>query len=281
MNDKASPLSPGRGRASKAARILTAGLSDTPKGRFLLRRAVLLAIKMVLRLRSSPFFSENIVSALVIAPHQDDEALGCGGTAALIARKQVPLDLAFVTDGSASHPKHAAVSPSEMARRRRDEAREATGILGIEWKRVTFLDVSDGTLSQLDEHQVMELEDRIAELLKSLSPDAILLPCRRDGSSEHDASFARVVSALKKTGLKVRVLEFPVWSWWNPLLLLAPIISCQKIWRVNIRPVRGLKSRAIASYTSQIQAIPPDTEPALPLGFTTMFLGGDEYLFEW
>lgn len=236
---------------------------------------------MALRLRSRPFHLEHIASALVIAPHPDDEAIGCGGTAALIARERATLELAFITDGSASHPSHPNVSAAEIAKRRRDEAQEATGILGVEWQRVTFLDARDGTISQLDGQQALELDVRIAELLKRASPKAILLPCRRDGSSEHDAAFVRVMSALEKTGMKVRVLEFPVWSWWNPLLMWEPIFSCRRIWRVDIRQVRGLKSLAIASYASQTQPIPPDIAPALPYGFVRAFLGGAEYLFEW
>jgi len=63
--------------------------------------------------------------------------------------------------------------------------------------------------------------------------------------------------------------------------MMAPIFSCRRIWRINIRPVHGLKTRAVASYASQTQPIPPDRDPALPQGFTDAFLGGDEYLFEW
>ena len=39
---------------------------------------------------------------LVVAPHQDDETLGCGG---LIARKRyegLPVHVVFITDGSAT-----------------------------------------------------------------------------------------------------------------------------------------------------------------------------------
>ncbi len=198
-----------------------------------------------------------------------------------MAQRQATLNLVFVTDGGASHPRHPIVTPADIAKRRKDEAHEATGILGVNWEHVTFLGIRDGTVSHLDERQGTELEARIAALIERLAPDAILLPCRGDGSSEHDAVFLRVARAIGKTGLKTRVLEFPVWSWWNPLLMAAPILSCRNVWRVDFRPVRNLKGRAITSYASQTLPIPPETNPALPPGFAGMFLGGDEYFFEW
>ena len=217
---------------------------------------------------------------LIIAPHPDDETIGCGGTVVLSALKPLRLDIVFLTDGSASHPKHPIVSPSNMAKRRRDEALAAANVLGVKSDRMVFLNVRDGSLSHLDPDQAEKLEATTTEVLTRLSPEAILLPCRSDGSSEHEAAFAFVDMALKKSGIKTRVIEFPVWSWWNPLLMLPFIFSHRAIWRVDIRSTRHLKARAIATYASQTQPIPPDTKPALPQGFAEMFLGGSEYFFE-
>ncbi len=117
-------------------------------------------------------------------------------------------------------------------------------------------------------------------MLARLAPEAILLPCRSDGSSEHDASFALVSRALQQSGHRPRILEFPVWSWWNPTMLLGPMFTSRRVWRTDIRDLIDLKARAVASYATQTNPIPPDTDPALPPGFASMFLCGEEFLFE-
>jgi LmbE family N-acetylglucosaminyl deacetylase len=269
-----------RGALSAAARVLTLGWSDTPRGRLCLRRAVGGLVRAALRIRSRPLPRNAVASALVVAPHPDDEAFGCGGTVALLVRDRAAVHVVFVTDGGASHPAHPSATPSDIAALRRAEARLATGALGIGWERVSFLDERDGTLGNLDPERARDVVGRIAGMLTRLAPEAVLLPCRRDGSSEHAASFGLVSQALRQARIRPRILEFPVWSWWNPMLLLGPMLTCRRVWRLDLRDVREVKARAIASYASQTDPIPPETAPSLPPGFASMFLCGEEFLFE-
>ncbi len=58
---------------------------------------------------------------LVLSPHPDDEVIGCGGTAALLARREVALRTVIATSGQ-----HLAVpdlGPAEVAAARRNDAR--------------------------------------------------------------------------------------------------------------------------------------------------------------
>jgi LmbE family N-acetylglucosaminyl deacetylase len=274
-------MNPSRRTADKAARLLTMGLSDTRPGRLFLRRALSALVRAALRLRSRALAFDDISSVVVISPHPDDEAFGCGGTLSLMARRQTALGLIFITDGSASHPGHPTVPPSELARIRRDEARAAAAALEVKWEETTFLDIPDGSLAHLGASESREWETKIAGLLARAKPTAILLPGRGDGSTEHEAAFTGVARALKQMAQQPRVLEFPVWSWWNPTLLAGQALSCRRIWRVDIRAVREKKARALASYASQTLPISPQLDPALPPGFSAMFLGGSEYFFEW
>src|SRR4051812_37624433 len=64
--------------------------------------------RLVLQWTSRPYVGRRGVT-IVFAPHQDDEALGCG---AVIARKRNDggaVHVVFLTDGSASHPHHPLV----------------------------------------------------------------------------------------------------------------------------------------------------------------------------
>jgi LmbE family N-acetylglucosaminyl deacetylase len=89
-----------------------------------------------------------------------------------------------------------------------------------------------------------------------------------------------VQDAADLAALAPRLLEFPVWSWWNPLLLAPSILTSRRIWRVDISSTKAAKANAIACYASQTRPIPPDSDPALPEGFALMFLGRYEFFVE-
>jgi len=265
---------------SRAASVLTLGWSDSSHGRLSLRRAVSNIVRLEMRLRSTRLSLGALNTVLVVAPHPDDESFGCGGTLAQLAKKGASLHIAFITDGRASHPFHSAVTPKEIAKRRKEEAICASNILGIGTGNLTFMDAPDGELTMLEREDPKSIVEGIALLLARVKPDAVLLPCRSDGSSEHDAAFRLVRRAIDKSGRDPRIVEFPIWSWWNPLLLLKANFDYRKVWRVELGDVLPLKARAIASYRSQTFPIPPDTAPALPPGFASMFQDGDEFLLE-
>lgn len=246
-----------------------------------MRRTAISVVRAALHVRSRAFRFDEVSSALVFSPHQDDEAFGCGGTLALMARRPTALGLVFLTDGSGSHPNHPTVAPSELSRMRKNEARAAAAALGVPWEAMAFLDVRDGTLSHLDAGLSREFEGKIAALVTQARPAAIFLPGRRDGSTEHEAAFASIARALSRADQQPRIFEFPIWSWWNPSLLVGPLLSCRRIWHAEIGSVLNMKAQALAAYTSQTHPIAPQTSPALPPGFAAMFLGTREYFFEW
>ena len=169
---------------------------------------VLRCLSRPYRLRTEP--------CIIFAPHQDDETLGCGG---LIARKRnegLPVHVIFITDGSASHTGHPFVSTGEVGNIRLREALAALAILGVESGAIHFLDEADGTLKNLSAERQAGLVAGLAGLIAEIHPGEIFLPCSPDGSSEHDAAFAFIGTALARTGCRPDVWQYPVWSWWNP-----------------------------------------------------------------
>jgi LmbE family N-acetylglucosaminyl deacetylase len=265
---------------SRITGIVTLGWSDTPRGRLRLRKLLSGMARIGLRVRGSPLPLGLFKSVVVVAPHPDDETLGCGGTLALLARRETMIYVVFVTDGGASHPTHQYLNRSDIGAMRTNEARAATGTLGIKWDNVIFADAPDGKLANLDHSQSNAVISRLSEILCRIAPDAIFMPLRGDGSSDHDASYILTKKALKMAGSRPRILEFPVWAWRNPLLQLKPILQERKVWRVDIKSVLGLKIAAIDAYASQVLPLPPDTQPVLPQEFVSEFLFAEEFLFE-
>jgi LmbE family N-acetylglucosaminyl deacetylase len=243
-----------------------------------LRQCAIGFCSLVLRLGSRPFVLRD-EPAVVIAPHQDDETLGCGG---LIARKRnegLPVHVIFITDGSASHPQHTRLSPAAIATLRVQEARQAVGQLGVERTAVHFLDEPDATLKAITADRRENLVARLAALLESITPGEIFLPCQPDGSSEHDASVDFVLEAVARTTLHPDLWQYPVWSWWNPLLLLQGWLTTDDCRRQEVEDFLPAKRAAIACYQSQIAPLAPDSAPALPSDLVAIFSSDTEYFF--
>ena len=249
--------------------------------KLLCRKQLHSLIVACLRLRSRPFHIEGqgLVS-LVIAPHPDDEALGC---AVLIhARRSLglPVHVLYLTDGAASHPGHPSITPAQLAVRRKTEARAAMRLLGVPDDCLHFAGAADGRLGRLSSDETTALLGTIETVFHRVSPTDIFLPYRYDGSSEHIAAFALVQRALIALAHRPRIWEFPVWSWWSPRLLLRPLWSAKRIHRLDTRQLRALKERALRCYLTQIEPLEPDTAPVLSEGFLKFFTNFAEYYFE-
>ena len=245
----------------------------------LLRRGLRAAVIAGLRLRSRPLASAPGSRTLVLAPHQDDEALGCAGL--ILARRMAgrPVEIVYLTDGAGSHPGHPLLPAAELARLRRAEASQAMQGLQVGAGSLHFLNAADGTLARLRPEESEALAGRLAGVMSACSPTEFFLPCRADGSSEHEAAFRLAQRALQLAHLKARILEYPVWARWSPQRLIRPGLTA-RVWRLAFPEHSAVKGAALACYVSQTEPTPPWPDPVLPRGFVGCFEAAEEFFFE-
>lgn len=235
-----------------------------------------------LRRRLRPWPPRSSPVTLVLAPHQDDEALGCGGLVAHRVAAGDRVHIGYITDGSASHPGHPEFTPAMIAALRADEARVATGILGVPGANLAFLKAPDGQLPHLDPAARSDLVRRLRQLIERVAPSEIFVTSRHDGSTEHVAACALVGEALEGLAPRPRLLEYIVWSRWNPRLLKAALRARPAIHRhVLSTPESALKRNAIRAYRSQVEPLAPWNHSALPPRFAEMFSDPEEFFFEF
>jgi len=147
-------------------------------------------------------------SCLVLAPHPDDETLGCGAT---IARKRAlgtPVRVVVAADGRTSH-RSSIISPEDLAARRAAEARDACRLLGVVDTDVVLLGYEDETLAE----RRHELAAVIAHELEAFAPEEVRLPSGRDWHPDHQALRGALAEALRGRRDQPRVREHPVWLW--------------------------------------------------------------------
>lgn len=250
-----------------------------PNAKRTVRRLLRAIIHRVLLLRSRPLSLTNEVT-LLVAPHQDDGTLGCGG---LVFQKRLsgnPVHVLYLTDGAASHPGHPTLTPDTLSALRKKEARLAKSRLYLDSACLHFLDLPDGRLPHLDASSRAAALNKLGALLTAISPRTILLPWRQDGSSEHEAGFYLVTAALAEIGLRPRVLEYPVWATYRPTLLLQTLLTPLRVYHFSFFGYGAQKDHALSSYASQFKPVPPWTEPVLPADFAASFKREEEFYFE-
>lgn len=209
-------------------------------------------------------------SALVIAPHHDDETFACGGMIAMKRAAGVHVHVLFVTDGSASHVDIAA-HPDRVIPTRRQEAIQACGILGLAASDLEFLDCPDGRLHELSNIERRDLVRRLAETIRRSGAGEIYVPHHRDRHPDHEATYALSMDAIDLAGGPVDVLEYPVWLIWKRTLLDWSLAELSGAERLDVGAVQPIKDRAISIYQSQIPSMPP--------GFIPQFVQGEEFFW--
>jgi len=203
----------------------------------------------------------------VLAPHPDDESLGCGGMIADACAAGYPPVVMILTDGAMSHPGSAAFPPPRVAALRADEVAEAMRALGLPPDRLHLLGVPD-TAAPHDDGAVAQLAERVAALAAGC--DTLLVTWRHDPHGDHQA--AHLIARAAAARLAARLLQYPVWGWTLPPETPLPPAAWRG-WRVDIADRLAAKRQAIAAHRSQLGKVIDDLPGgfALPADFLALF----------
>ena len=148
---------------------------------------------------------------LVVAPHPDDETLGCGGLISACVARGDRVHTIFVTDGGASHPNSRVWNRAMLARQREAEAAEALRRLGAGDEPRTFLRLPDAAMPKRDNSEYVAALGAIGAIIRDFRPGLVLLPWRRDPHCDHRDSWALATEALSATSLGRATLEYAIW----------------------------------------------------------------------
>jgi LmbE family N-acetylglucosaminyl deacetylase len=185
--------------------------------------------------------------ALVIAPHPDDEVLGCGGTMARLAANGADVHVGIVTRATARFGPGAAETGVR-------EARNAHQQLGV--TRTHFLNLP---AAELDTLPHARLNEAIGTLVAAVAPDTLFIPFVGDIHLDHQLAFLSSMVAARPRGAAPprRVYAYETLSetnWYAPGITPAFTPNVH----VDISATLERKLDALACYASQVKAFPDE-----------------------
>ena len=213
---------------------------------------------------------------VVLAPHPDDESLGCGALLQAAFAGQ-GAHVVCVTDGSRSHPGSAAWPGPRLAARRRAELVAAVERLGGGEGDVTWLGLPDGAAGSVDPAPVAA---QVAALCRRLGAARLFTASAQDHHEDHKAT-ARIAGLVRAQCPGLRLLAYAVWSRWDDPDFLA-LHAGQAPLRLRGEAARARKAAAIDAHASQLGRVVTDDPAgfAMEPAFVDHFVQSDEVFFE-
>lgn len=191
--------------------------------------------------RSAMVWQPGAEKILVLAPHMDDETIGCGGTLALHAQRGAQITVVFLTDGRNGSSEVNTLYGEDRERKQRElvelrttEARAALLRLGV--NRMVCLDAEDGALDKCD-----WAAEKLRDVLLKHQPEIVYLPFYLEEHPDHRAASRVLLDAVAGTSLQFQCMGYEVWTPLFPNCL------------VRIDSTIETKKQALQEYRSQLQ----------------------------
>ncbi|ALD21780.1 PIG-L deacetylase family protein [Hymenobacter sp. DG25A] len=209
-------------------------------------------------------YAAGLGSTVIIVPHPDDEALGCGGLLALLRQAGQDVRVVLVSDGTMSHPNSRKFPPAARQALRKTELEASLRCLGVNPAQVLYLNLPDGAVPGAGPATEAPAQ-AIRQFLAAQPPQTVLVPWRRDPHPDHRAAYALLQLALAGFTPLLRVIEYLVWAWERAAPEDLPRPGEVTGWRLDIQSVLAQKQAAIAAHASQLPGGPINDDPT---GFT-------------
>lgn len=220
----------------------------------IIRYIRLVILHLLYRGKPSLPLSDNM---LIIAPHPDDEMIGCAGLIQALVRRGTPPHVVIMTGGEGSHRKCCDLSKNEIVDVRHKLTLEAAVTIGLPESHIHTLAFPDGGIA-FEHSETKKLQD----LLTELSPDSVFVPHRGEGFSDHIQT-AEIVKELLNDKM-VSIYEYCVWMWyyniWNLDYKNAYVVKMDKT-------MHQRKLRAIEQYITPIAPCGKPWSGVLPKPF--------------
>jgi LmbE family N-acetylglucosaminyl deacetylase len=179
-------------------------------------------------------------SVLIIAPHPDDEVIGCGGCIQFLRNNNCNVTVLFCTQES-----YRSISPAKCndTLPRQKEAMSVADEFGY---NVIFINAPECLLKNNEEYENLKIN--IAKCLKNTLFDTIFLPYYDDLHPDHRYCFKSIVELLLSQKINISSTSIYVYEVWKPVKK-----ANRKLLLNN--DMYDNKIKAMKYYTTQLQTV--------------------------
>jgi LmbE family N-acetylglucosaminyl deacetylase len=189
------------------------------------------------------------MNVLVVAPHADDEVLGCGGIIAKYVNNGCDVYVAIMTNAFYGDPD---LFPESLIQEIRKEAVDAHEVLGV--KNTIFFDFP---APKLETYPAYKIAAELSTLIRDLNISALYLPHRGDMHKDHEVIFyAGMVASRPVNNCPVKeIYAYETLSETDWAIPFGSDVFIPNVYE-DISEVFEKKINAMASYKSQIKPFP-------------------------
>ena len=183
---------------------------------------------------------------LIIAPHADDETLGCGGLISQLARADVPVTVALLTDGSRSHRGSLLYPPDKLCTLRENELRNALIQLGATKADVMLFRQPDGFLNRSDHRSIT---NQLTAAVRARDIRTVFVTWAADPHPDHQAA-AAIAGQLVADNPALDLYAYPIWGLTLPSNTVDATEQARAV-RLDVGAQQRAKLAAIFAHASQ------------------------------
>ena len=194
---------------------------------------------------------------LILAPHQDDETLGCGGLLATASRLGLKPRVAYLTDGSASHLGSPAWTAERLSQTRRSESLAALAVLGVPETDVCFLEWPDAQPFDVGSPAYERSLVQLTYWATRFGPRSVWSPWPQEDHCDHAAAAHLALDLAGRLRSSPVRMDYLVWGWSKPQLSQQ---TRGAIWALDCPDTVDARTRALACHRTQLGGLIRDAE---------------------
>lgn len=191
--------------------------------------------------------------SIVVAPHPDDEVLGCCALMRRMLAEGRRVELVMMTGGGKSLADYCDLSEEEVVSERRRLTRNAAAVYGLPEDHIHFLDYHDGNIHP-EPGETRRLADLLRRITEGQEDVAVFYPHRQgEGWPDHETTSHIVAKICGEVCPQALQYEYCVWFWFY---------NC---WKIDWTQAHVLRMSR-GEHEVKIKAIRAYVEPEAPCG---------------
>ncbi|WP_421693798.1 PIG-L deacetylase family protein [Aestuariivirga sp.] len=192
-------------------------------------------------------FEPTRESALIIAPHPDDETFACGGIIACKRSLGIPVVIIVLTSGENVFDRPSTWEV--VSKIRQQQLISACNRLGVDSKSIYLLHLKDGIIDQLSGQELLEVVEFLSSVMKTHCPGEVFCPHPEDFHRDHVFAHRLTQMALKRSGIQANIFLYLIWGWYHGRRGLVKRLEDTKAVLVDFKSQAVAKALAVDIYT--------------------------------